>query len=83
MNTSTKDPFGLSDTAMEVSSNFGYMKSLKYVNALRAVMNVPAMSEQEYSSAEDECLKAGSAAIIAAHSLATSWIFWPQQKEPT
>lgn len=77
MNTNTKDPFRISDAAMEVSSNLGYMKSLEYVNALRAVMNVPAMSEQEYSSAEDECLKAGSASVTAAHRLATSLIFWP------
>lgn len=54
----------LSSTAMEVSSVAGYTSTLEYVNALRAIMGSPLMTEVEYGSAVEECFRVGREVVV-------------------
>lgn len=58
---------GLSAAALEVSSAAAYIKTLEYVNAIRAITKRPLMADLEYRAAEAECLRAGRDAVMATH----------------
>lgn len=69
--------------ALEVSNSWGELLSHEYINALRTILQLPPMTDEQYERAVQTCERLGRDAVVTAHRNASDSIWVAPQNTPS